>query len=41
LKQKSSGIMATVVAGEVAFRNGEHTGVLRGKLLRSTAAGVQ
>ena len=40
LKQKSDGIMATVIAGKVAFRNGEHTGVTGGKLLRSTAAGV-
>ena len=41
LKQKSKGIMATILAGKVAFRNGEHTGALGGKLLRSTAAGVQ
>jgi N-acyl-D-aspartate/D-glutamate deacylase len=41
LKQKSSGIMATIVAGQVAFTNGEHTGALQGKLLRSAAAGVQ
>jgi N-acyl-D-amino-acid deacylase len=41
LKQKSSGIMATIIGGKVAFRNGEHTGELGGKLLRSTAAGVQ
>ncbi|MGZ5090274.1 MAG: N-acyl-D-amino-acid deacylase family protein [Burkholderiales bacterium] len=41
LKQKSAGIMATIIGGKVAFRNGEHTGALRGKLLRSTAAGVQ
>jgi N-acyl-D-aspartate/D-glutamate deacylase len=41
LKQKSGGIMATIIAGKVAFRNGEHTGALGGKLLRSTAAGVQ
>lgn len=41
LKQKSSGIMATIIAGKVAFRNGEHTGGLDGKLLRSTAGGVQ
>jgi N-acyl-D-amino-acid deacylase len=40
LKQKSSGISATVVAGKVAFRNGEHTGALGGRLLRSTAEGV-
>lgn len=41
LKQKSTGIMATVIAGKVAFQGGEHTGALGGKLLRSTAAGVQ
>jgi N-acyl-D-aspartate/D-glutamate deacylase len=41
LKQKSGGIMATIIAGKVAFRNGEHTGALGGKLLRSTAAGVR
>jgi N-acyl-D-aspartate/D-glutamate deacylase len=41
LKQKSDGIMATIIAGKVAFRNGEHSGALGGKLLRSTAAGVR
>jgi N-acyl-D-amino-acid deacylase len=41
LKQKSAGIKATIIAGKVAFRDGEHTGALGGKLLRSTAAGVQ
>ncbi len=41
LKQKSSGILATVIGGKVAFRSGEHTGVLGGKLLRASAAGVQ
>jgi len=41
LKQKSSGIRATVIAGKVAFRDGEHTGALGGRLLRSTAAGIQ
>src|SRR5688572_28371579 len=40
LKQKSSGILATVIAGKVAFRGGEHTGAQPGKLLRSTASGV-
>ena len=40
LKQKSAGIMATVIAGKVAFKDGEHTGALGGKLLRSSAAGV-
>jgi N-acyl-D-aspartate/D-glutamate deacylase len=41
LKQKSSGIMATIVGGKVAFKDGEHTGALQGKLLRSSASGVQ
>lgn len=40
LKQKSVGIVATVLAGKVTLRNGEHTGAQTGKLLRSTAAGV-
>ena len=41
LKQKSSGILATVIAGKVAFKSGEHTGAHPGKLLRSTATGVR
>ena len=41
LKQKSGGILATIVAGKVTFRNGEHTGALPGKLLRSTPGGVR
>jgi N-acyl-D-amino-acid deacylase len=41
LKQKSRGIRATIVAGKVAFREGEHTGAVGGKLLRSSPAGVQ
>jgi len=41
LKQKSSGIKATIIGGKVAFKDGEHTGSQRGKLLRSTAAGVR
>ena len=41
LKQKSAGIMATIISGKVAFRDGQHTGALGGKLLRSTAGGVQ
>ncbi len=35
LKQKSTGILATVVNGEVLMRNGEHTGALPGRLLRN------
>jgi len=41
LKQKSDGIMATVIAGKVAFRDGEHTGAQGGKLLRASATGVR
>ncbi len=40
LKQKSKGISATVIGGKVTFKNGEHTGALSGKLLRSSAAGI-
>src|SRR5262249_29449746 len=39
LKQKSSGILATVVSGQVFMRDGEHTGALAGKLLRSGVGG--
>ena len=31
----------TVIGGKVAFRDGEHSGALGGRLLRSTAAGIQ
>jgi len=34
-------LLATIIGGKVAFRKGEHTGALGGRLLRSTAAGVQ
>ena len=32
--QKARGYEATVVSGEVTFRNGEHTGALPGRLVR-------
>jgi len=38
LKQKSEGLMATVVNGEVLLRNNEHTGALSGRLLRGPLA---
>lgn len=38
LKQKSAGILATVVNGEVFMRNNEHTGALSGQLLRGPLA---
>ena len=38
LKQKSAGIAATVVNGEVLMRHNEHTGVLPGQLLRGPLA---
>jgi N-acyl-D-amino-acid deacylase len=38
LKQKSSGMLATVVNGQVLLRNNEHTGALPGRLLRNRIA---
>ena len=38
LKQKATGIAATVVNGEVVLRDGEHTGALPGQLLRGPLA---
>ncbi|MGO9605138.1 MAG: N-acyl-D-amino-acid deacylase family protein [Candidatus Binataceae bacterium] len=38
LKQKSEGLLATVVNGQVLLRNNEHTGALPGKLLRGRLA---
>jgi N-acyl-D-amino-acid deacylase len=38
LSQKSRGIKATLVAGEVFIENGEHTGALPGQLLRRADA---
>ena len=35
LVQKASGYEYTIVSGEVAFRNGEPTGALNGKLIRN------
>ena len=35
LDQKASGYEYTIVSGEVAFRNGEPTGALNGKLIRN------
>jgi N-acyl-D-aspartate/D-glutamate deacylase len=38
LKQKSDGLLATVVNGQVVLRKNEHTGALPGKLLRGPLA---
>ncbi len=38
LKQKATGIRATVVNGEVVLRNNDHTGALPGQLLRGPLA---
>ena len=38
LKQKATGLLATVVNGEVLLRNNEHTGALPGRLLRGPLA---
>ena len=38
LKQKSDGLLTTIVNGEVVLRNNEHSGALPGKLLRGPLA---
>jgi N-acyl-D-amino-acid deacylase len=38
LKQKATGLMATIVNGEVVLRQNEHTGALPGQLLRGPLA---
>ncbi|MGH7988506.1 MAG: N-acyl-D-amino-acid deacylase family protein [Candidatus Binataceae bacterium] len=38
LKQKATGLAATIVNGEVVLRNNEHTGALPGRLLRGPQA---
>jgi N-acyl-D-amino-acid deacylase len=38
LKQTSTGILATVVGGQVVLRNGQHTGALPGRLVRGRLA---
>ena len=38
LKQRATGFLATVVAGQVVLRDGEHTGALPGALLRGPLA---
>jgi N-acyl-D-aspartate/D-glutamate deacylase len=38
LVQRTRGISATVVNGEVLLRDGKHTGALPGRLLRGSAA---
>ncbi|MFF7244677.1 amidohydrolase family protein [Embleya sp. NPDC008237] len=40
LRQRATGIAATVVSGEVAFREGVHTGALPGRLLRGPLAPI-
>ena len=41
LKQRSQGIKATVVAGQVTLTDGEHTGTMSGRLLRRQPPGVR
>ena len=38
LKQRATGIKATVVAGQTVLRDGEHTGALPGRLLRGASS---
>lgn len=37
IEQRSTGIAATIVAGQVLIRDGQHTGALPGRLLRKSA----
>ncbi|MGD2007753.1 MAG: amidohydrolase family protein [Cellvibrionales bacterium] len=37
-RQRATGYLATVVSGEVTYREGEHTGELPGRLVRATQA---
>jgi N-acyl-D-aspartate/D-glutamate deacylase len=39
LHQEAEGFVATIVSGEVSYRNGEPTGALPGRLVRGTRAG--
>src|SRR5262249_1271570 len=39
LSQRADGYLATIVNGRVVMRNGEHTGVLPGTLIRNDAGG--
>lgn len=41
LVQRATGYVATIVSGKVAFREGEPTGVLNGKLVRGSQASPQ
>jgi N-acyl-D-aspartate/D-glutamate deacylase len=38
LVQKARGYLATICAGEITYENGEHTGVMPGRLLRGGSA---
>lgn len=37
MQQKSDGYVATIVSGEITYRDGEHTGALPGRLVRRSA----
>lgn len=37
MQQKADGIVATIVSGQVTYRDGEHTGALPGRLVRRAA----
>ena len=39
IEQRSTGIKATIVGGQVLVRDGQHTGALPGRLLRKRIAG--
>jgi N-acyl-D-aspartate/D-glutamate deacylase len=41
LLQRATGYVATVVSGEIVYRDGEATGALPGKLVRGPQSGPQ
>jgi N-acyl-D-aspartate/D-glutamate deacylase len=41
LVQRARGYRATLVGGEVVMQDGEHTGALPGRLVRSRASGAR
>jgi N-acyl-D-aspartate/D-glutamate deacylase len=41
LVQRAEGYIATIAAGEVTYRDGEATGALPGRLVRSGTGGVR
>jgi N-acyl-D-aspartate/D-glutamate deacylase len=41
LSQKADGYVATIVSGEVTYREGQHTGALPGRLVRGGRSSLE